>query len=170
MSAMFSHAAMAAASRKASISTIVPPVDLGLDGASHSEPIIVDDEVEDDPPPLPDLSVSSAPLVRDVFPPALSASPEREAFRGNLLEVVRTTFGACSASGTVRTYEAILRGIVPKVALRLGSAVLPMRREAQFYSFFGSVLMLGPKSTSPVSLQRGARWNYVNLVEAALAY
>ena len=69
MSAMFSHA-----TRKASISAMAPTVDLSLDGAGHSEPIIVDDEAEVDPPPPPDLSVSSASLVRDVLTPVLSTS------------------------------------------------------------------------------------------------
>ena len=154
---MFSHAAMAAAPRRASIGAMDPPIVLSLDGASRSEPIIVGDGVEDGPPPLPDLSMSSAPLVRDVLPPAVSATSEQGALRGNLLEVVRSTFGASSASSTIRTYEAILRGIVPKVALKLGSAVLPMRTEAQFFSFFGAVPMIGPKSASPVTLQHGGK-------------
>ena len=101
---------------------------------------MVGDEEEDGPPPFPGLSVSPAPLVRDVLPPAVSASPEQGAFRGNLLEVARSTFGASSAPSTIRTYEAILRGIVPKVAPKLGSAVLPMRTEAQFSRFSGPLL------------------------------
>ena len=87
--------------------------------------------------PLPDLSVASGTLVRDVLPPASNLSSEQEGFRRDLLEVVRSTFGANASSGTVHTYEAVLRGIVPKVTLKLGSAVLPMRTEAQFFAFFG---------------------------------
>ena len=64
-----------------------PPIDLGLEGPGRSESITVDDEVEDGPPSLPDLSVSPAPLVCDVSPPVASASPEQEVFRRNLLEV-----------------------------------------------------------------------------------
>ena len=45
-----------------------------------------------------------------------------------------------------------------------------MRSEAQFYSSFGAVVMLGPKSTSPVTPQQGVRRIYVKLVEAAVAY
>ena len=83
---------------------------------------------------------------------------------------MRSAFYAGSASSAVRTYEAILRGIAPKVTLKLGSAVLPMRTDAQFFSFFGAVLMLGPKSASPVTSHQGVRWNYVKLVKAAVAY
>ena len=129
---MFSHAAMAAAPRRASVGATDPPIDLSVHGAGRTEPIIIGDEVGEGPPPLPELSASPAPLVRDVLPPAARASPEQDAFRGNLLEVARPAFSASSASSTVRTYEAILRGIVPKVTLKLGSAVLPMRTEAQF--------------------------------------
>ena len=170
MSAMFSHAALSAASRKASFGTVAPPVDLGLEGPGRPEPVIIDDEMEDGLLSPPDLSASSTPLVRDVLPPAASASPEQEVFRRDLHEKVRSTFGASSASGAIRTYEAILRGVVTKVMLKLGSVVLPMRAEAQFYSFFGTALMLGPNSASPLTSHRGVRWNYVKLVKAALAY
>ena len=63
-----------------------------------------------------------------------------------------------------------MRGIVPKVMRKLGSHVVPMRSEAQFYSFFEAVVMLGPKSTSPVTSQQAARRKYVKLVKAAVAY
>ena len=52
----------------------------------------------------PDLSVSSGTLVRDVLPLAPNPSPGQEGFRRDLLEVVRPTFGANAASGTVRTH------------------------------------------------------------------
>ena len=83
---------------------------------------------------------------------------------------MRSAFYAGSASSAVRTYEAILRGIVPKVTLKLGSAVLPMRTEAQFPSFFGAVLMIGPESASPVTSQQGVTSNFVKLVKAAVAF
>ena len=76
----------------------------------------------------------------------------------------RLAFEVSTAFGTVRTYEAILRGFAPKAALTLGSPVLPISAEAQFLSFFGAVLILGPKSPSPVSGLPGVRWNYVKLV------
>ena len=129
----------------------------------------MEDELGEEPSP-PDLSIASGTLVRDVLPPASDPSPEQEAFRRDLLEVVRPTFSASAASSTVHTYEAVLRGIVPKVMAKLGSAVLPMRTEAQFLSFFGGALMLGPKTPSHVTSQPGVRWNYVKLVRAAVAY
>ena len=45
-----------------------------------------------------------------------------------------------------------------------------MAAEAQFLSFFGAVLILGPKSPSPASALLGVRWNYVKLVKAAVAH
>ena len=45
-----------------------------------------------------------------------------------------------------------------------------MSTEAQFFAFSGAVLLLGPKSPPPVSPQPGVRRNFVNLVEAAVAY
>ena len=165
---MFSHAALSAASRKAAWSS-QQAVNLELGGPDRPEPLVMGDETEAAPAP-PDLSIASGTLVRDVLPPATSPSPEQELFRRELLEVVRSTFGANAASGTVHTYEAALRGIAPKVMAKLGSAVLPMGTEAQFLSFFGAVLMLGPKTQSPATSQPGVRWSYVKLVKAAVAY
>ena len=45
-----------------------------------------------------------------------------------------------------------------------------MITDAQFFAFFGAVLLLGPKSPPPVSPQPGVRRNYVTLVKAAVAY
>ena len=45
-----------------------------------------------------------------------------------------------------------------------------MATVAQFYKFFGSVLMLGFKSASPASARPGVRWSYVKLAKAAAAY
>ena len=70
----------------------------------------------------------------------------------------------------MRAYEAILRGVAAKATLRFGSPVLPMAAEAQFLSFFGAALLLGPKSPSPASGPSGVRWNYVKLVKAAVAH
>ena len=132
---MFSQAALSAASRRVA-SGSRHALDLSLGGPERPQPFVVGDELEEDDP-LPDLSVASGTLVRDVLPPASTLSSEQEGFRRDLLEVVRSTFGASASSGTVHTYEAVLRGIVPRVTLKLGSAVLPMRSEAQLFAFFG---------------------------------
>ena len=168
VSAMFSHAALSAASRRAARAS-QQSVNLELGGPGRPEPLITEDEMETAPSP-PDLSIASGTLVRDVLPPVASPSPEQELFRRELLEVARSTFGANAASGTVHTYEAVLRGIAPKVMAKLGSAVLPMSTEAQFLSFFGAVLILGPKTPSHVTSQPAVRWNYAKLVKAAVAY
>ena len=151
---MFSHAAMSAAVRKASSAAMgLPDLDVGV--PSRPEPLIVDDELSDEEP-LPDLSVSAGAFVREVLPPAVAPSPEQEAFRRDLLGVVRSAFGACASSGTARTYETVLKSIAPKVTAKLGSSVLPMQSEAQFYAFFGAALMLGPKTSSPATSQPGS--------------
>ena len=146
---MFSHAAFSAASRKAAASASVPLADLDLAGSSRFCPIVVDEEAESWSCPILDLTVSSAPSVRDVLPPASAASPEQEVFRRELFHAARSLFEDSAATGTVRTYEATLRGTAPKVTLKLGSQVLPMSAEAQFYAFFGSNLFLGPESSPP---------------------
>ena len=144
-------------------------MDLDLAGPGRPCPIVVDEEVEGGSRPVPDLAASSAPLARDVLPPASAVSPEQEVFRRELLDAARSSFEVSVATGAVRTYEATLRGIAPKVTLKLGSQVVPRSAEAQFFAFFGAVLLIGPKSPSPVSSHPGVRWNYVKLVKAAVA-
>ena len=165
---MSSRAAFSVASRKAFQSLSNPPIDLDLSGPGRQCPVVMDEEVEGGSRPIPDLAVSSCPVAQDVLPPASAISPAQEVFRRELLDAVQSTFDV--RAGAVRTYEATLRAIAPKVTLKLGSQVLPMCAEAQFFAFFGAVLLLGPKSSSPASPQPGARWNYVKLVNAAVAY
>ena len=119
---------------------------------------------------LPDLAAPSAPAPQDVLPPATALSADQADFRRQILDEVRLANEARAASGTVRTYEAILRGIIPKVAPKPGSSVLPISTEAQFLSLLGAALLLGPKSPSPVSGLPGPRWNYVKLLKAAAAH
>ena len=45
-------------------------------------------------------------------------------------------FVASEAPGTVRTYEAALRVIAPKVTAKLGAKVPPATSEDEFYSFW----------------------------------
>ena len=167
---MFSHAAFSVVSEEAAASVRNPPIDLDLAGPGQPCPVVVDDEPEYPPIPLPDLAASSAPLARDALPPALALPPEQEAFRRQTSDEVRSTFEVSASTGTIRTYEGILRGVAPKVTLKLGSQVLPMAAEALFLSFFGAVLLLGPKSPSPVSALPGFRRKYVKLVKAAAAH
>ena len=55
------------------------------------------------------------------------------------------------APGKVRTYEATLRAIAPKVSAKLSSSVLPMKSEGVIYAASTAVLLLGPKSPSSVT-------------------
>ena len=54
--------------------------------------------------------------------------------------------------------------------MKLGSQELPMFSDSQFFAFFGSVLLLGPETPSPVSAQPAVRQSYVKLVQAAIAF
>ena len=112
---MFSLAAFSVAPRKASASFLHPPVDLDLAGPGHPCPIVVDDEVEGELCFPPDLAVSAGPLTKDVLPPASVLSPAQEVFRRELFAAAKTVFEVSAAAGTVRTYEATLRGSVPKL-------------------------------------------------------
>ena len=101
--AMSSHAAFSAAARKAAASASIPLVDLDLAGPGRPCPIVVDEEVESGSCPMLDLAASSAPLVRDVLPPASAVSPEQEVFRRQLFRTVRPAFEVSTATGAART-------------------------------------------------------------------
>ena len=60
--------------------------------------------------------------------------------------------------------------MVPKVSAALSSRILPMESEGVFRALFTAVLLLGPKSPSSVTGQPAARWSYVQLVQAAVAF
>ena len=111
---MFSRAAFSVVAGRAAASVRNPPIVLDLAGPGRPCPVVVDEEPEDPSIPLPYLAASSAPLARDVLPPALALSPEQEAFRRQTVGEVRSTFEVCAATGAIRTYEGILRGIAPK--------------------------------------------------------
>ena len=87
----------------------------------------MEDEFEGESPSLPDFSGPAAPPSRDVLPLAFSPNPEQEAFRKDHLCVARSAFSTSAASGAVRIYEAVIRGIAPKVMRKLGSHVVPKR-------------------------------------------
>ena len=69
---MFSHAAFSVVTERAAAPVRNPPIDLDLAGPSRPCPVVVDEEPEYPSAPLPDLAASSAPLARDVLPPALA--------------------------------------------------------------------------------------------------
>ena len=129
-----------------------------------------DDDVPDGVSAPPDLSVSAAPLGQDVLPPASVLPLAQETLRRDPFATVQPAFEISAACGAVRTYEATLRNIVPKVTLNLGSQVLSTVTEAQFSAVFGALLMLGPKSASPAPAEPRVRWNYVKLFKSAVAH
>ena len=103
--------------------------------------MVFDDNAPAAVPAPPDLSAPAAPLARDVLPPASVLSPAQEAFRRDLFATLQSAFEVSAASGAVRTYEATLRNIAPKVTVRSGAPVLLMSTEARSYAFSGAVLM-----------------------------
>ena len=123
---MFSHGAFSVVARNAAASVRPLPVDLDLSGPNRPSTVVVDEEPEASPISLLDLAASLVPSALDFLPPAATLTAEQEDFRRQTLDEVRLAFEVSAASGAVRTYEAILRGIAPKAALKLGSSVLPM--------------------------------------------
>ena len=132
---MFSRAASSVARRKAAASVLRPPVYLDLAGPGHPCPTVVDDEAGGESCVPPYMAVSAGPLAQDVLPPASMLPPTQEVSRREISATARYVFEVSAAAGAARTYEAALRSIAPKVALKLGSEVLPMSTEAQFFAF-----------------------------------
>ena len=77
--------------------------------------------------------------------------------------------GSSAAPGAVRTYEAILRSLAPRVVDILGAPARPMADEAAFIALFGAALLLGPKSHTLATGQPAVKWSYVKLAKAAVA-
>ena len=84
--------------------------------------------------------------------------------------VLSSASQASAPPGTVRTYDTVLRTIVPKVANKLGVSVLPMHREVLFFGFFVGALLVGRRCTSPVTPQLTARWSNVKVVRVSVSY
>ena len=119
-SQMCSRAAIASASRVAASSPPPVSVDLDLTSPGCPCPVAFDEDVSDASLLRPDLSVTSPPLPREVLPPASTLSADQEAFLRGLFATLQSAFAPSAATGTVRTYEATLRVIAPKVTDGLG--------------------------------------------------
>ena len=89
--------------------------------------------------------------------PAPGLSPKQELFCQQLFSPLQFAVAASAAPGAIRTYESTMRATVPGVTLKLGTGALPMISASQFYSFFGSLVLLGPESPSLLSGQPGVR-------------
>ena len=98
-------------------------------------------------------------VLRDLvsYPASGTTSIEQQNFRRKVVEAAQSAFPNSAAPGTVRTYEATLRAIAPKVTAKLGSKVLPMSAEDVFYAFLSSAVLLGPNTASSASAQPGVR-------------
>ena len=167
---MFARAALAPASRAAAASPPPAPVDLDLASPGCPRPVAFDEDVNEAPESVPDLSVTAPPSAQEASAPASALPLEQELFWQQLFSSPQPAFPASAASGTIRTYESTLRIIVPKVTLKSGAQALPLISATQFYSSFGSAVLLGPKPPSLLSGQPGVRRSYAKLVKAAAAY
>ena len=71
-----------------------------------------------------------------LLPPTTSpATLSQRRFRRELTAVVQTALSSRTAPGTVRTYEAELRSLAPRVVDILGASVPPTSDKAAFIAF-----------------------------------
>ena len=82
---------------------------------------------------------------------------EKERSLKDAYSTLLSLFAPSSAPGKVRTYEATLRTIAPKVAANLSPCALLMESEGAVYAISAAVLLLGPKSPSSVTAQLAVR-------------
>ena len=145
---MYSRAAFVAAPRAAARPSVAKPVDLDLSGPGCECPVEFGGGSQG-PDSVPiDLSVSLALHEREVLPPTDGApSIGHQNFRLELVETAHSAFATGATLGTVRTYEATLRAIAPKVTANLGPKVLPVSPEAVLYAFFSSTVPLELRKT-----------------------
>ena len=165
-SLMFPRAAFTSAARSASRPLGVNRVDLESSGPVRGCPVEFGDEAHGGDTAPACLTMPLAPLGRmccrllRVRCPSSGSERDRE---------VRF-FVTSAAPGAVRTYEAALRALVPKVTAKLGSQVLPVSPEDVFYAFSSAAVSLAPTAASSVSVQPAVRRSFVKVVRAAVAY
>ena len=90
------------------------PVDLDLASPGCPRPVAFDEDVNEAPESVPDLSVTAPPSAQEVSAPAPALPPEQELLWQQLFSSPQSAFTASAASGTIRTYEYTLRAIVPQ--------------------------------------------------------
>ena len=79
-------------------------------------------------------------------------SSAQHQFRSGLLDVISSAFDSSAPPGTVRKYEVVLKSIAPKISPKLGSVVVfHVKGESSFFTFFGSVLLVCPRSSESSS-------------------
>ena len=120
----------------------------------------VGDEVHGVDPAPADLTMSHAPRDQDVLPLAEGAlSLGQQDFRREVCATAKSACATSAAPGAVRTYEATLRAIVPKITAELGSQVLPMSPEGVLHAF-SAVVLAGPKTATSVPAGPAVCWSY----------
>ena len=164
---VFSRAAFSSAARAAAPPSAVASHDLGLRAQNADYPLEPEKSFEPHAVPSQDLSVLLAPSQTFRLPPTTGpVTVSQECFRRELLGAAQTVTGSSSAPGAVRTYEALLRSLVPRVVDDLGAPALPMEDEATCVASFGATLLFGPKSHTLSKGQPTVKWSYVKLVMA----
>ena len=85
---MFLSAALSAASKKATVASSPPQVDLDLSSASRPCLVAFEDDATESVSAPPDPSASAAPLSQDDLPPSSTLPPPQEAFRRDLPSMI----------------------------------------------------------------------------------
>ena len=168
---MFPYAAFASSAGAVSRDAPVEQVDRDLAGTDRDS-LFAFDAAPAAPSVSPeDSSVLGAAASVSFLPPALGApSAEQARFREEARSTLQSLSAPSAAPGTVRTNEATLRAIAPKITARLSSRALPLESGGVPYAFFTAVLFLGPKSPSSVTGQPAVHRSYVSPVKAAAAF
>ena len=85
---MFLSAALSAASKKATVASSPPQVDLDQSSASRPCLVAFEDDATESVSAPPDPSACAAPLSQDDLPPLSTFSPPQEAFRRDLFPMI----------------------------------------------------------------------------------
>ena len=163
-SSMIIDASLSSAVRPVSRPLAAPIPYLDLSASGGTGPADQDESVEDSAVGRPNVPPSLLPPPSGPSPPGHIRSPSE------LQGTVQSKMSSREAPSTVRTSEAVIKSMAPRVAEKMGSPVLPMETAKAFFAFFGAAVLLGPKTPPPTACQLAARWNYVKLVKAAVAF
>ena len=154
----------------ASSSQVISP-DLGLRSRKADYPSDYGESLESHAAPSQGPFVSLVSPRTILLPPTTApATVSRKRFRRELLGVVQTVLKSSTAPRTMRTYVAALRSLAPGAVENAGAPDPPMWIEATCLASFGWTILPGPQSPALSTGQLAARWSYVKMAEAAVAF
>ena len=107
-----------------------------------------------------DLFVSGRDSVLRILPfREASLSVLQQQFSSDARGVISSAFTTPAAPAAARTDETLLRAILPKVASKLGAAVVAMNSEVSSFGLCAS-LLVGPRYAPTVTSQQAVLWSY----------